>query len=114
MRFPRAVEDLLAARELLVTRGWCQGALEESPGGAVCALGAMNAAISGDPYDGSAPKSDYSYARRRACQDAVEFATESDSVVTWNNARGRRLPQVLDGFDAAASLALSEHVRGDK
>lgn len=102
MRFPQVVRDLLRARDELARRGLAKGVLQNERG-CVCAMGAIACAItgSGTGYDG----------RRGADARRALYAVLDAGISTWNDAWERTADDVLDGFDAAASLALSEAVR---
>ncbi len=100
-------EVLRKAREVLETRGHCKGILS-NPSGHVCALGAIYAAVTGDPFRWAPP--DIEDAACNYIVDAADILVERDvsnpcAVVDWNNAKSRRKGQVLAAFARAAELA---------
>lgn len=102
-------EVLRKAREVLVECGHCKGVLNDAEG-RVCAMGAINQAITGDPrgfvfndidaeacsYIASAVGLNYGF--------GLGLGAQSD-VVGWNNAGPRTVDEVLAAFAKAAELA---------
>lgn len=88
------VRDLRAARAYLVEHGWCQGRGRDDAG-RVCAIGAFNAVIAPIPGNGG---------RVRAVAAALSMLSEG--ILTWNDAPGRTVDDVLALYDRAIDRAL--------
>lgn len=91
---PQQRKLLRAAIKILETRGWCQGALEDSKG-RCCALGAIDAA---QLETGS------SWQVNADVQRALEKATRQDSIPEWNDRPRRRIGQVIKTFKRVLGL----------
>ncbi len=102
MRLPQVARDLLKAREVLDRDGWLKGALGAN-GGPKCATGAVDSVTAGDPWAACT-------ARGRNARHHLRLVI-TNGVMDWNDAPSRTKQQVLDAFDAAASLAISEALR---
>ena len=103
-----AHEILIAAKAELLTRGWYQGAFENPAAGGVCAIGALNCAVSGqaDMFEWSDVAEDVQRAHVRAWQ-LLESAIGCGSagVHVWNDDPARTPEEVLQAFDLALALA---------
>ena len=84
---------LNAAADYIEEHGWCQYALVMS--GRVCMLGAVNAAICGDPAGGGDMLP-------FEVTDMLHRATGSASLSSWNDARERTKEQVVRALREAA------------
>lgn len=80
------------AAKVIETRGWCRRRYETADG-RVCASMAMSVAMDalGADYVGE------DGARRRMCREI-----DNDSIVHWNDKRGRTKDEVLAAFRQAA------------
>lgn len=87
---------LVDARAMLARRGgWCQG-LATGRWDSHCAVGAVSLA----DVDRYGPSGFWAEAI-----DVLRQVAQTDDLVSWNDARGRRKPDVLAAFDCAiASL----------
>lgn len=91
-------EILVAARALIAEKGWCTGVMardanghavgeQDSNAACYCVLGALTAA-NGDEI----PNSVYV---------AFAYANGAESIVDWNDVKGRTKEEVLEAFDKA-------------
>lgn len=88
------VADKLDAAAALIGRGWCQHALEHK--GNVCALGALNEALTGHPYRLALGHAAYGALKMAA---GIEF-----DIAGWNNAPERTQAEVIAAFRKAADM----------
>jgi len=101
---------LIAAKSALLRRGWYQGDYALTDGderdGPVCAYGAINVAISGDPfnYDLDTDKS------HRALSLLRKAIGTGMDIPHWNDNELRQPEEILDAFDRAIALALADEV----
>ena len=90
--------DVLRRAKAMIDRPekWCQGALLND-GGAMCMLGAINMAVSGDAdlFGGQDAKM------------ALYAAVGNHPTSVWNNAPERTHAEVMAAFDKAIALAES-------
>ena len=98
-----AHEILVAAKQELLTRGWTQGAFENPETGEVCALGALNRAVGGQPLM-MLLTVESERVHTRAWQ-LLEAATGCAEVHRWNDDPARTPEDVLQAFDRAIALA---------
>lgn len=127
MKFPRVASDLLAAREVIRERGLAKR-IEVDCEGRVCARGALNEVIGGNPDAGKVRQRFANRSRRwkealmrrwLLADRTIAALLENEKhpsegcmdVPQWNNASERTKEDVLTILDDAASLALSEAVR---
>lgn len=96
MNYPRVARDLMEARSLIATFGWCRGAYS-LPSGARCIETALADAIGG-----------YGERFNAACALLRSVATDGLSPLEWNDRRHRTEDEVLKALDLAASAALSD------
>lgn len=89
-------EVLRKAADVIRARGWRQHDYGEESG-PVCAVGALNVAMGGDPWDDHGPYT--------AEERLRQFLGWGDSVSRWNDARGRTVEEVIAALEKAASLA---------
>lgn len=104
---------LKAARQELLTRGWCQGDTENPVTGEVCVMGAMAKAWL------SARPGPFVFRDDSACRPAAKILRDLvppipskalnmqklNPVAWWNDEPGRTPEEVLALFDAAIALA---------
>lgn len=97
-------ELLLKGAEEIKRRGWVRdwfGADPDEPATcAVCAIGGLRAAMTGDPF--IVLGNDPLFGEARAF---LIDAIPGNSVVNWNDANGRTEADVLAAFSKAAALA---------
>lgn len=105
------VADVLTkAVKILDEKGWCQDTLENEQGN-VCAFGAINTALQGQPVAGVMLMSEYHALTRRAApvaealnrhlpEDFSTFNIDSprSRVVDYNNARTTTVEDIKDLF----------------
>ena len=90
-----AHEILIAAKQELLTRGWCQGEYVNCATGEVCVLGAFQSAASAGP-------------ERIMAQTLFSQAIGVDAydfIPGWNDDPARTPVDVLQAFDRAIALA---------
>lgn len=88
------------ARHLIETKGWCQSELHNDSG-AHCAAGALMAVTDGIGVLGGP--------NYQSSRDFLSFYTEAGWILSlWNDNPLRTKEDVLELFDIATSLALSE------
>lgn len=106
-----AVAVLRGAQNALMEKGWCKYALQEDDG-RVCALGALNVAITGDAESIVQSIQSESYG------DAYKFLlTEAErrgvrDVADYNNTIAVSFNDIMDFFDEAILLAKEDEARG--
>jgi hypothetical protein len=86
---------LRMAKNVLRERGWCQG--DYVCDGKVCARGAINAAVTGDPEKETGD-----------CIVAFSFMENllgCADLAEWNDCWDREEPEVFDAFDKAIAAA---------
>ncbi len=88
---------LIKAREVLVTRGWTQGAYEDSKG-CVCLYGALNVADGKEPQDETRNSAAFNEAVA-----ALEDQIGCDYLDVWNDEYDRTVDDVLAVIDRAVS-----------
>jgi hypothetical protein len=110
-------ELLLRARQLLIERGWCQGALFETEQGPYCAMGAIRYAAkeAGIPeFRNVGSRTNATIIETKGTPIASAVATlrdevEADGIAGWNDENFRTKDEVLDAFcKAAGSLKEGE------
>lgn len=87
-------QALTKARNHIQQHGFCKGALADADG-RVCTVGALAAAVFGDPH--STRESEQFYSAIRALEDTVGVR----NIVNWNNDPSRTESQVIAGFNKA-------------
>ena len=99
------VSDVLRrAAGVLDERGWCQNN-NENADGTVCALGAINVAITGDP-DPEAWLPLDKLLFENVCHVLVQAAGIKDVFITrWNDREGRTVDEVKAAMVTAAECA---------
>jgi len=100
---PTTVPDLLrAAHNELNHRGWAQNDYE-NPAGEVCLIGALNAAVAGDPIEEPSTPDGWRLlggALNALVQQIAPFRSDEEfeyltgHVTTWNDTPGRTLDDV--------------------
>lgn len=99
-----ASELLKAATKEIRKRGWTTDTLQD-PEGRVCAIGAMNAVLNGDPEDFSSTRT-----LSAACKRIVKaIGDDSDNdpinvIVDWNNEDCKSAAGCIQMFQRAAQL----------
>lgn len=105
----QAARDLALGADEMRARGFCKG-IEQDGGGRVCAMGAVNIAIDGNPWPyGGESKGELKRMRRnRAAEATYPLIPEGflSHPIEFNNAPETRQQDVEDLLDDAASLAL--------
>ncbi len=87
-------QGLTKARNYVQTHGLCKDMLQDEDG-RVCVLGAINAAVFGNPCSLEAST------RFTASRNALGVAIGEECVVRWNNHPNRTKRQVIAGFNKA-------------
>lgn len=94
------VTDLLAARDYIRARGWCQNQYHDT-GGRVCALGAIRAVT--DSYTDSYNRCD---AACNALWQVLKIKLGECDIAAWNDEPGRTVENVLALYDLAIERAV--------
>ena len=100
-----AAEILRKAKELIETKGWCRRDYAVGLDGEAISWSAPEACrfcMAGSLY--AAAKTNHSPALSQAF-DAIKQSNSIGDLVIFNDARGRRKPQILKAFDRAIALA---------
>lgn len=92
-------ETLQNARQILLDTGWCQGVLE-SKNGRCCALGALRKGTSFNVY-----RENVDSFNARAF---LETEVLDQYLPEWNDTFVRTAPEVIEMFDIAISMAMSD------
>ena len=87
-------KNLVKAKAYMLKHGFCKNTLADR-GGRVCALGAINGAIYGNPHS---MEGGLDFSRTLV---ALESAVGVQDIPAWNNHPKRTKQQVLAGFDKA-------------
>ncbi len=94
-------QDALAAAQYIREHGWCQGVTRIVPTGAVCIIGAIDAAT-GFEWDGNNSPPE----RTNRCTSAVAERLgdgHTMSIAQWNDERGRTVGEVIAALEAIAT-----------
>lgn len=90
---------LRAAARYIEEHGWTQGTFQDETG-AVCATGAVNAVLHGDPLGYDVQRVDLKIRVFRELELRTEEQFGEGSIVDFNDAEGRTVDEVLAVFRA--------------
>ena len=94
------------SREIILERGWGQGDFVDHDTGAVCAVGAINVALYGNPHGHPS----HIPGVRMFANGFVWSRYNLPNLADWNDACGRVKIQVLDLFSAMEAFAREEGI----
>ena len=101
---PKTTADVLRhAALVLEERGWVQGKLADADTGAVCALGALNVAVTGAALGTKGEDSDFAAVERAALM--AELFTNGQPLTTWNDNFAHAREDVTALFRKAAEMS---------
>lgn len=101
-------QTLRAARELIVRDGWCQGI---SRGSQRCADYAIRDAVRGHRSGFEVPDFQQRFTDSIGYLSVAATGKTSLSTITWNDAEGRTVEEVLAAFDGAICLAKRDEAK---